>query len=678
MPKILSINDGRFIDSYNRTVTLRGINFAADSKFPCQNDRYVGSPVPLEEADTHYARLSSLGFNCLRYIYTWDAIEHEGPGKYDEEYINYTIEMLRKAAAHGFYVFLDPHQDAWSRFSGGSGAPLWTLYAAGFDPRYFKETEAAAIYDPNDQRKIKMLWASNYHRLVSLTMFTLFFAGEEYAPKCQINGKNVGTYIHDHYIAALQHFMKRIENAKIDAIIGWESLNEPGHGYIGIWDLNAISESLVHVKLGPSPTPFQGMLLGQGIAQKVDTYTFSTIGFRKGCPVSVRPTRGCWLEPQDLLQIDSKYEWKRSWPGGCIWMLHGVYNDVGELKQPHYFRSSEFTTDERRFVQTYFLKHWRRFCRIVHDINDHWFVLMQAPVNHAPPDFRELGWSLDVARTVYTPHYYDGLTLMLKRWQPVNVDMIGLTRHQYRASIFAVRIGRRAIRTSMANQLKYIKSEGNCILGNIPCLVSEIGIPYDMNNKRAYTDGLYAHQIEAMDANHNALEASTLSHTLWNYTACNTHEDGDHWCGEDLSIWSMDDCKINSQGMSDDGVRAAIAVIRPTPVAVCGKIQKYSFDIYKAEFCLHLIGAPTSEITAPTKLFVPEYHFPRANTEIILSGGETRWTEHQHLEWVHGAGKHFILIRGVPRLQVTWYSMFKPLLQTIFEMWQKYWGKSNI
>lgn len=125
----LTIEDGQFRDAHGRQVVLRGINCAADAKFPSTPDQtsYVGEdffegdnvkfharPFPLSEAHEHFSRLRRYGYNSLRYIFTWEAIEAAGPGKYDEEWIQHTIEVLRVAGSYGFYVFLDPHQDVVS------------------------------------------------------------------------------------------------------------------------------------------------------------------------------------------------------------------------------------------------------------------------------------------------------------------------------------------------------------------------------------------------------------------------------------------------------------------------------------------------------------------------------------------------------------------------------------
>ena len=41
-----------------------------------------------------------------------EAIEHAGPGIYDEAYLDYLYAIIKKAGEYNIEVFLDPHQDA--------------------------------------------------------------------------------------------------------------------------------------------------------------------------------------------------------------------------------------------------------------------------------------------------------------------------------------------------------------------------------------------------------------------------------------------------------------------------------------------------------------------------------------------------------------------------------------
>lgn len=126
----LHIDGTTFRDGNNREVTLHGINVAGDAKLPSHPDQpshepsrffegdsvsFVGRPFTVEAASSHFARLAGWGFNTIRYIFTWEAIEAAGPGKYDEEWIQHTISVLRVAKEYGFYVFMDPHQDVVCR-----------------------------------------------------------------------------------------------------------------------------------------------------------------------------------------------------------------------------------------------------------------------------------------------------------------------------------------------------------------------------------------------------------------------------------------------------------------------------------------------------------------------------------------------------------------------------------
>ena len=135
----LRIDGTRFKDPQNREITLRGINVAGEAKYPktpdipssvadgffdADNVSFVGRPFSLDEAHTHFSRLWKLGYNTIRYMFTWEAIEHEGPGKYDDEWILFTIEVLRIAKKYQFYIFMDPHQDVVSLISPGTRCGL--------------------------------------------------------------------------------------------------------------------------------------------------------------------------------------------------------------------------------------------------------------------------------------------------------------------------------------------------------------------------------------------------------------------------------------------------------------------------------------------------------------------------------------------------------------------------
>lgn len=93
-----------------------------------------------------------------------------------------------------------------------------------------------------------------------------------------------------------------------------------------------------------------------------------------------------------------------------------------------------------------------------------------------------------------------------------------MLRGKYLTPAFAVKIGESAIRNCLRDQLKYLRDESLNYMGEHPLIFTEIGIPYDLDNKYAYKTGDYSSQISAMDANHFALEGSQSNgYTLWLY-----------------------------------------------------------------------------------------------------------------------------------------------------------------
>ncbi|KAH0830099.1 glycoside hydrolase family 5 protein [Lanmaoa asiatica] len=592
------ILNGHFVDTTGRTLLLRGVNLSGSSKAPVGQPSHVlddfwasaqagghsflGRPFNLDDgsADAHLNRLRGWGFNVLRYPVTWEALEHEGPGRYDYDFMDYTIRVLYKCKEYGFKVYLDPHQDSWSRFSGGSGAPYWTLPACGIDPQAFTATQAAIVHCeypstssdiPDPAALPAMVWSTNYSRLASQTLFALFFAGKTFAPKCILDGVHIQDYLQSHFTQAFGVLADRIRDAGgllDDVVIGWDSMNEPAEGFIGYKDLSMYPTTQGSaLKKGTMPTPLQSLKLGMGVAQTLDNYTFGAFGSQRSGTVTVDP-KGVriWADPStEPNGVHPKWGWKRSsdWTlGTCVWALHEVWDiDTGSLLRPHYFSyypspspSSAADPDPDpvpvHFLKDFFLPHLTDYVTRIRAAHPSAIAFVQAPVFAIPPAIPE---SLLQGRGCHSTHYYDGLTLVTRHWHLFNADAVGVIRGKYSNPIFAGRFGESAIRASIQSQLGVLKSDG-VQLGvdapgprQYPTMIGEIGTPIDMDDKKAYDPtrkgyGDYSTQERALDASLNAADGpNALSYTVWTYCPDNSHMWGDGWNNEDLSLWSEDD-----------------------------------------------------------------------------------------------------------------------------------------
>ncbi|KAI0186437.1 glycoside hydrolase family 5 protein [Xylaria flabelliformis] len=731
----LTIEDGQFCDKYGRHVLLRGINVAADAKLPSNPDvpshvandffdgdnvKFHARPFRKEDAHIHFSRIKRFGYNTIRYIFTWEAIEAAGPGRYDEEWIQHTIDVLRVAKEYGFYVFMDPHQDVWSRYCGGSGAPMWTIYACGLNPQSFAATEAAIVHNtfPEPEKFPKMIWSTNYYRLAAATIFTMFFAGRDFAPKCIINGLNIQDFLQGHFMRACAHLAKRIHEAgdiENEVVFGWESLNEPNRGMIGHVDLGVIPKEQ-QLKKGTCPTLWQSLLTGSGRACEIDTWDIGGLGAYKVGRALIDPQgEKAWL-PQDY--DDTRYGWKRDpdWKlGECAWAQHGVWDpSTDALLQKNYFQKNPRTgqiLDYPAFTNTYFMDFYRYYRDTIRSIHKDAILLCQPPTLEIPPTIK--GTEDDDPRMVYAPHYYDGITLMTKKWNRTwNVDVFGVLRGRYLHPAFAIKIGESAIRNSFKEQLAAIKKEGKDYMGNHPCILTEFGIPYDMDDKHAYKTGDYSSQSAAMDANHFAVEGSGMEgYTLWVYTVTNDHQRGDQWNGEDLSIFSVDDqalpvsslpktqaitssslqnatvtstrpevddetsitptnlrqtlanpsitsqpSSLNPELTNTPGYRAAEAYVRPAPVVASGKVTNYGFDLKNCNFTMNIDAPQGRSADSATVVFLPEYHFPKDQCTVAVSSGKWEISTDdeegawtQKLQWWHGDGQQSLRVTGLIR-----------------------------
>ncbi|CAE6459562.1 unnamed protein product [Rhizoctonia solani] len=245
------LNDS-ITDSYGRVCLLRGANVSGGSKIPINHNpatfphdhrsvTFVGRPFSLEEAPQHFARLRRWGLTFIRFNVTWEAIEHEGPGKYDTEYLDYLQKLLSLLPEFGIVAFVSLHQDVWSRYSGGSGAPAWTLEVAGFDLGTIGG-ECGAAYlggvQGNGVEVDRGRWPTGYQKLAASTMATLFWAGSTFAPKLRVKSRsseesvNIQDFLQDHFLDAFDQLVRAV------GVKAWRS-DGPAQGKC-IWEMHGV------------------------------------------------------------------------------------------------------------------------------------------------------------------------------------------------------------------------------------------------------------------------------------------------------------------------------------------------------------------------------------------------------------------------------------------------------
>ncbi|MFH2102416.1 MAG: cellulase family glycosylhydrolase [Chloroflexota bacterium] len=621
---MLRIEDSHFKDEDGRTLMLRGVNLGGSSKVPSRPDgatyrrdgffdhrqvSFVGRPFPLEDADEHFTRLRAWGFTFLRFLVTWEAIEHSGPGIYDEAYLDYVRDIVIRAREHGIRLFIDPHQDVWSRFSGGDGAPGWTLEAVGFDITRFAETGAAIVHATHGDPFPMMIWPTNASKLAAATMFTLFFGGNDFAPETKINGEPAQDFLQRHYINAIRQVALRLQG--LDNVVGYDTMNEPLSGYIGHADLNTAKTSM-----GLSPSPFQGMLLGAGIPQEVPFWALRTASVKKTHHQRLNPTgQYAWLDGH-----------------GCVWRQHGVW-DSGPAGAAQLLRPDHFSRVRGRrvdFAQDYYLPFAKRFAAAIRSVDPHAMIFVEIQTAKPPPRWD----GGDAGRVVYAPHWYDGLVLVKKNYHP----FIAIDFHNYNP-VF----GARAIRKSFADQLARFKQHASDYLGGAPTLLGEFGIPFDMRAKKAFRNGDFGLQTKALDRTFQAIEANLLDCTLWNYTADNTNARGDLWNDEDLSLFSRD--QQDNPADIHSGGRALRAAVRPYPVATAGEPLRLKFDLRRRRFEFTFRHDP--DVTGPTEIYLPDIQYPQGCHVQVSDGTFELHSEQRMLIYHHGLERreHTVRIR---------------------------------
>ena len=650
LPK-LHIEGMWFVDEFSRKVLLRGINISGDSKLPytpngatqikenwpptdIQNDSWIGRPFPLEEADEHFTRLKAWGFNCLRFLTTWEAIEHAGPYQYDEPYLDYFAKLVEEAGKYGFYVFVDPHEDVWSRVTGGDGAPLWLFNKVGLDYTKFDDADAAVtmqgLYDPDpDKNKYEHLaWFQNAFYFPTATMWTLFFGGRDFAPNLKLEDEasgefvNIQDYLQKHYIESVKQIAKRVKD--MPHVFGFDSMNEPGTGFIGR-PMTAKKTDLPGLNWSCADT----MFVAAGNSMDVEELELNVSGIKLKGVKKINPKAISIWNSENLEDAD-------------FWAQHNVWKYVdGRITAPNeeYFQVVGGKTVN--FNRDYLAPFLSRFTKHMREINAEWIIMAEGPPGiglSAPPSGENLSLPDNVVNAF---HWYDMTQLVLNKFTyPVHLDM----------TTFKPIIGWKKIQesylTSFANSVKWAEKINN---GNCPSLVGEFGLLFNMEDGKAYKN--YAKQGQAafklhtkiLDLMYNCLDALNLNGTLWNYTPENSNQWGDNHCLEDLSIFSrdqqkprIDQEKIWRQDINSGG-RALAGFCRPYPRYIAGDLEHFAFDLKRGTVSCKFHS--DNAIQEPTELFVPKLQYP-AGFSVKCTG----------IDWEHDENAQILYLKN-PKLE---------------------------
>jgi hypothetical protein len=598
-----------FEDKDGRKIILRGVNVSGSAKFPanCQshvvdgfyetkNISFIGRPFSLEDADEHFYRIQSLGLSFIRLLVPWEAIEHGGPGIYDEEYLAYLLQIVRIADKYNISCMIDPHQDVWSRWTGGDGAPAWTLEMVGFDITMLHESGAAFtqqghIMEHGVESTLPcMQWPSNHHRLATATMFTVFFGGRDFCPQFTVDGVNIQDYLQGHYFDAYKRVARVLSCEK--NVIGFDSMNEPNLGMIGWHDLSKESR---YMRFGPSPTFFESFQLGDGETTAVKNYFPSLV-----------------YTGRVILNTSAVRAWKRN----CIWEENNIWGRDEHCKpvlhKPDYFRyrmvngqKQEVSVQEDYFMP--FIDKFRQAINGDKHTAGNYFVFVDRVTNFETSSMSEpMADTISLNSLVWAPHWYDLVPLVTKSFR----TWVGVVRD--RKFALPLVFGANNVINEYSRQLTLVSgcvSQLNSGKG-IPTIIGEIGIPFDIDRGQCYHTGDYSRQILSMNITISALDKSLLSGILWNYTPDHTKENGDGWNGEDLSIYSSNTkAQLDAENIFSGG-RALEAIVRPYVMRCAGTPQLMHFDIFSRVFQLEFKHNEAMLITSATIIFLPIFQYP--------------------------------------------------------------------
>lgn len=609
-----------FKDEYGRYLFLHGVNLSGSTKLPTtiKPISYVDKPFPLATADENFRKLRDLGFNFVRLLTTWEAIEPYGPGQYDTAYLDYFAQIVAKANEYGIYCLIDMHQDIFSRWlykfyvddtgqnaletlSGlekapppfndtiqGDGAPRWVVQLALPEKKVggpqwglprFMVTDATQTND-----MLPLHWGlANFTSVDASRCYLTFFAGKALYPHYLVEGKNIQDYLQDAFAQAWVQLVKKIKD--YPNVLGYDIINEP-MGIFFVFSLYA----MLYDEAGQSE---DGTLSLDQIIEKVKLI-LATLG-AQGMPADQQTAM------YDLFMNQLNLPRSRAELAAA-----GFPTDEQSPYKPDTAAAFEVNANfNRNFLQPMYA----RVGQGIQAEDPDALIVIEPSLGlddrnglfgaYITPMLAPEG----IKQLAYAPHFYADVYPIIFNYNPSPRD-------------FTVdEIQFRDYSEGILSAIDYAAFS----LGNVPTILGEFGTYFNFGGYEKSAAENYRVSAHILENYYRVLDNHMINRAVWCYSPENTPYWGDGWNREDFSIIGP-----------DQEPRAEEAYSRVLPRFTSGRLLSYQYNSPLAyyepqpgvptpvqEFNLAMSGLESAE---PTEISVPARQFP-AGFYVSVSDG---------------------------------------------------------
>ena len=118
-----------FIDEYGRVRIFHGVNVVY--KIPPYLPNLTTFDPQNSLNDEDLSNLHHWGFNVVRFYASWMGVNPTSESEIDRTYLSQLSKAVEMMERKGIYTLLDCHQDIFSRYFCGEGAPDWITKKLG-------------------------------------------------------------------------------------------------------------------------------------------------------------------------------------------------------------------------------------------------------------------------------------------------------------------------------------------------------------------------------------------------------------------------------------------------------------------------------------------------------------------------------------------------------------------